>query len=58
MRARTQSFECRTREQTAWRRQRKPRSTFSLCEAQGFRRITPFLDRPDVMVRADEVSQR
>jgi aminopeptidase N len=22
---------------------------FSLCEAQGFRRITPFLDRPDVM---------
>ena len=24
---------------------------FSLCEAQGFRRITPFLDRPDVMAR-------
>ena len=24
---------------------------FSLCEAQGFRRITPFLDRPDVMSR-------
>jgi aminopeptidase N len=22
---------------------------FSLCEAEGFRRITPFLDRPDVM---------
>ena len=22
---------------------------FSLCEARGFRRITPFLDRPDVM---------
>jgi aminopeptidase N len=22
---------------------------FSLCEAQGFRRITPFVDRPDVM---------
>jgi aminopeptidase N len=24
---------------------------FSLCEAEGFRRITPFLDRPDVMAR-------
>jgi aminopeptidase N len=24
---------------------------FSLCEAQGFRRITPFLDRPDVMAK-------
>ena len=24
---------------------------FSLCEAEGFRRITPFLDRPDVMTR-------
>ena len=24
---------------------------FTLCEAQGFRRITPFLDRPDVMSR-------
>ena len=24
---------------------------FSLCEAEGFRRITPFLDRPDVMSR-------
>jgi aminopeptidase N len=24
---------------------------FTLCEAQGFRRITPFLDRPDVMAR-------
>ena len=26
---------------------------FSLCEAEGFRRITPFLDRPDVMARYD-----
>jgi aminopeptidase N len=24
---------------------------FTLCEAEGFRRITPFLDRPDVMAR-------
>jgi aminopeptidase N len=24
---------------------------FSLCEAEGFRRITPFADRPDVMAR-------
>ena len=24
---------------------------FSLCEAEGFRRVTPFLDRPDVMAR-------
>jgi aminopeptidase N len=24
---------------------------FSLCEAEGFRRITPFVDRPDVMAR-------
>src|SRR5258705_2678947 len=24
---------------------------FSLCEAEGFRRIAPFLDRPDVMAR-------
>jgi len=24
---------------------------FTLCEAEGFRRITPFLDRPDVMSR-------
>ena len=24
---------------------------FSLCEAEGFRRITPFLDRPDVMAK-------
>ena len=24
---------------------------FSLCEAEGFRRITPFLDRPDVMAQ-------
>jgi aminopeptidase N len=24
---------------------------FSLCEAEGFRRITPFVDRPDVMSR-------
>jgi aminopeptidase N len=24
---------------------------FSLCEAEGFRRITPFLDRPDVLAR-------
>ena len=24
---------------------------FSLCEAEGFRRITPYLDRPDVMAR-------
>jgi aminopeptidase N len=24
---------------------------FSLCEPEGFRRITPFLDRPDVMAR-------
>ncbi|MFM7449413.1 MAG: aminopeptidase N [Leptolyngbyaceae cyanobacterium] len=24
---------------------------FTLCEAEGFRRITPFLDRPDVMTR-------
>jgi len=24
---------------------------FSLCEAQGFRRITPFIDRPDVMAK-------
>jgi aminopeptidase N len=24
---------------------------FSLCEAEGFKRITPFLDRPDVMAR-------
>jgi aminopeptidase N len=24
---------------------------FSLCEAEDFRRITPFLDRPDVMAQ-------